>query len=122
MFAIDHCTGKNSPHTLRHTPVSWHLRTGVAASDVSDHCGVSEAIIKKYYMSAPTSRCLKPPRFGKSHLSGGNVMTALAVLAGLIGVGPFFFARSMGVLREHIYFESRNWTLAEHKTGVDVWL
>jgi integrase len=38
-----------SPHTLRHTSISWYLRAGVAISDVSDYCGVSEAIIRRHY-------------------------------------------------------------------------
>jgi integrase len=38
-----------TPHTLRHTAISWYLRAGVAISDVSDYCGVSEAIIRKHY-------------------------------------------------------------------------
>jgi integrase len=29
-----------SPHTLRHTSISWYLRAGVAISDVSDYCCV----------------------------------------------------------------------------------
>ncbi|MGJ4969688.1 hypothetical protein ACQR1N_18275 [Bradyrhizobium sp. HKCCYLRH1073] len=38
-----------SPHTLRHTSISWYLRAGVAISDVSDYCGVSETIIRRHY-------------------------------------------------------------------------
>ncbi|MGC2778462.1 MAG: site-specific integrase [Bradyrhizobium sp.] len=37
------------PHTLRHTAISWYLRSGVAVDRVSDYCGVSAAIIKKVY-------------------------------------------------------------------------
>ncbi len=38
-----------SPHTLRHTSITWYLRAGVAISDVADYCGVSEAIIRRHY-------------------------------------------------------------------------
>jgi integrase len=38
-----------SPHTLRHRSISWYLRAGVAISDVSDGCGVSETIIRRHY-------------------------------------------------------------------------
>ena len=38
-----------SPHTLRHTSITWFLRAGVAISDVADYCGVSEAIIRRHY-------------------------------------------------------------------------
>ena len=38
-----------SPHTLRHKSISWYLRAGVAISDVSDYCGVSETIIRQHY-------------------------------------------------------------------------
>jgi integrase len=37
------------PHTLRHTAISWYLRTGVPIDKVSDYCGVSIQIIKKVY-------------------------------------------------------------------------
>jgi integrase len=37
------------PHTLRHTAISWYLRSGVPIDRVSDYCGVSIAIIKKVY-------------------------------------------------------------------------
>jgi integrase len=37
------------PHTLRHTAISWYLRSGVPIDKVSDYCGVSIAIIKKVY-------------------------------------------------------------------------
>lgn len=36
-------------HTLRHTAISWYLRSGVPPHQVSDYCGVSEAIIRKVY-------------------------------------------------------------------------
>ncbi len=36
-------------HTLRHAAISWMLWKGISASDVSEYCGVSEAIIKKHY-------------------------------------------------------------------------
>ncbi|MGA2998118.1 hypothetical protein [Bradyrhizobium sp.] len=36
-------------HTLRHAAISWMLWKGIPASDVSEYCGVSEAIIKKHY-------------------------------------------------------------------------
>jgi integrase len=37
------------PHTLRHTAISWYLRSGVPPHQVSDYCGVSEQIIHKVY-------------------------------------------------------------------------
>ena len=37
------------PHTLRHTAISWYLRSGVPIDRVSDYCGVSIPIIKKVY-------------------------------------------------------------------------
>lgn len=37
------------PHTLRHTSISWYLRSGVPVDQVSDYCGVSIHIIKKHY-------------------------------------------------------------------------
>jgi integrase len=37
------------PHTLRHTSISWYLRSGVPIDQVSDYCGVSIQIIKKHY-------------------------------------------------------------------------
>jgi integrase len=37
------------PHTLRHTAISWYLRSGVPIDQVSDYCGVSIQIIKKHY-------------------------------------------------------------------------
>lgn len=40
---------KVTPHTLRHTAISWYLRTGVPIDKVSDYCGVSIQIIKKVY-------------------------------------------------------------------------
>ena len=36
-------------HTLRHTAISWYLHSGVPPHQVSDYCGVSEAIIRKVY-------------------------------------------------------------------------
>jgi integrase len=36
-------------HTLRHTSISWFLHSGVPPHQVSDYCGVSEAIIRKVY-------------------------------------------------------------------------
>lgn len=58
-----------SPHTLRHTSISWYLRAGVAISDVSDYCGVSEAIIRRHYkhhMPGGFERIFEAaPRFGK---------------------------------------------------------
>jgi integrase len=59
-----------SPHTLRHTSITWMLRAGIAASDVSDYCGVSEAIIKKHYkhhMPGTFNRVFEAmPRFGRT--------------------------------------------------------
>lgn len=37
------------PHTLRHTAISWYLRSGTPIDQVSDFCGVSVQIIKKHY-------------------------------------------------------------------------
>jgi len=37
------------PHTLRHTAISWYLRSGVPPHLVSDYCGVSEAVIRAHY-------------------------------------------------------------------------
>ena len=37
------------PHTLRHTAISWYLRSVVPIDRVSDYCGVSIPIIKKVY-------------------------------------------------------------------------
>jgi integrase len=58
-----------SPHTLRHTSISWYLRAGVAISDVSDYCGVSEAIIRRHYkhhLPGTYDRVFEAaPRFGK---------------------------------------------------------
>ena len=34
-------------HTLRHTAISWYLRSGVPPHQVSDYCGVSVQIIKR---------------------------------------------------------------------------
>jgi integrase len=36
-------------HTLRHTAISWYLRSGVPMETVSDYCGVSVNIIRKVY-------------------------------------------------------------------------
>jgi integrase len=59
-----------SPHTLRHTSISWYLRAGVAISDVSDYCGVSETIIRrhyKHYMPGTHERVFAAAsRFGKT--------------------------------------------------------
>ena len=51
------------PHTLRHTAISWYLRSGVPPHQVSDYCGVSVQIINKVY---------------KHHVPGGfdNVLAA----------------------------------------------
>ena len=37
------------PHTLRHTAISWYLRTGIPPHQVSDYGGVSEQSIRKDY-------------------------------------------------------------------------
>jgi integrase len=37
------------PHTLRHTSITWYLRSGKRPDQVSDYCGVSMHIIKKHY-------------------------------------------------------------------------
>jgi integrase len=37
------------PHTLRHTAISWYLRSDAPVEQVSDYCGVSVQIIKKVY-------------------------------------------------------------------------
>ena len=44
-----HSAEKVIPHTLRHTAISWYLRSGVPIDRVSDYCGVSIQIIKKVY-------------------------------------------------------------------------
>ena len=63
-----------SPHTLRHTSISWYLRAGVAISDVSDYCGVSETIIRRHYkhhMPGTFNRVFEAaPRFGKTGKAG----------------------------------------------------
>jgi integrase len=59
-----------SPHTLRHTSITWYLRAGVAISDVADYCGVSEAIIRRHYkhhMPGTFNRVFESlPRFGRT--------------------------------------------------------
>ena len=37
------------PHTLRHTAITWYLRSGKNPHQVSDYCGVSMQIINKHY-------------------------------------------------------------------------
>jgi integrase len=65
-----------SPHTLRHTSISWYLRAGVAISDVSDYCGVSEAIIRRHYkhhLPGTYDRIFEAaPRFGKIGKAGAR--------------------------------------------------
>jgi integrase len=48
-LATDIPQEKVIPHTLRHTAISWYLRSGVPIDQVSDYCGVSIQIIKKHY-------------------------------------------------------------------------
>ena len=48
-LATDIPQEKVIPHTLRHTAISWYLRSGVPADQVSDYCGVSIQIINKVY-------------------------------------------------------------------------
>jgi integrase len=48
-LATDIKQDKVVPHTLRHTAISWYLRSGVPPHLVSDYCGVSEAIIRAHY-------------------------------------------------------------------------
>jgi integrase len=50
-------------HTLRHTAISWYLRSGVPIETVGDYCGVSVNIIRSVY---------------KHHLPGnfGNLLAA----------------------------------------------
>jgi len=48
-LATDIKQEKVIPHTLRHTSISWYLRSGVPVDQVSDYCGVSIHIIKKHY-------------------------------------------------------------------------
>jgi integrase len=59
-----------SPHTLRHTSISWYLRAGVAISDVADYCGVSEVIIRRHYkhhMPGTFNQVFEAmPRFGRT--------------------------------------------------------
>ena len=40
---------KVTPHTLRHTAITWALQAGQSTWDVSDFFGVSEQIIRKVY-------------------------------------------------------------------------
>jgi integrase len=70
-----------TPHTLRHTAISWALQRGTKAFDVADYFGVSEEVIKRTYghhdpehhrevtarmdrrhLSAPVSRRASPLR------------------------------------------------------------
>lgn len=37
------------PHTLRHTAITWYLRSGKNPHQVSDFCGVSMQIINRHY-------------------------------------------------------------------------
>jgi integrase len=37
------------PHTLRHTAITWYLRSGKNPHQVSDYCGVSMQIINRHY-------------------------------------------------------------------------
>jgi integrase len=55
------------PHTLRHTAITWYLRSGKNPHQVSDYCGVSMQIINKHY---------------KHHMPGGfdDVMASSARL------------------------------------------
>jgi integrase len=55
------------PHTLRHTSITWYLRSGKRPEQVSDYAGVSLHIIKKHY---------------KHHMPGGfdDVMASSARL------------------------------------------
>ena len=59
-----------SPHTLRHTSITWYLRAGVAISDIADYCGVSEVIIRRHYkhhMPGTFNRVFEAmPRFGRT--------------------------------------------------------
>jgi integrase len=48
-LATDVPQDKVIPHTLRHTAISWYLRSHVPIDQVSDYCGVSIQIIKKHY-------------------------------------------------------------------------
>ena len=48
-LATDIPEQKVIPHTLRHTAISWYLRSGVPIDQVSDYCGVSIQIINKHY-------------------------------------------------------------------------
>lgn len=56
-----------TPHTLRHTSITWYLRSGKNPHQVSDYCGVSMQIINKHY---------------KHHMPGGfdEIMTSSARL------------------------------------------
>jgi integrase len=55
------------PHTLRHTAITWYLRSGKNPHQVSDYCGVSMQIINKHY---------------KHHMPGGfdDIMSSSARL------------------------------------------
>ena len=48
-LATDIPQNKVIPHTLRHTAISWYLRSGVPIDKVSDYCGVSIDIIRSVY-------------------------------------------------------------------------
>ena len=54
---------KVTPHTLRHTAISWYLHSGVPPHQVSEYCGVSEHIIRSVY---------------KHHIPGGHDNVLLA--------------------------------------------
>jgi integrase len=48
-LATDIKQEKVLPHTLRHTSISWYLRSGTPIEQVSDYCGVSVLTIRKVY-------------------------------------------------------------------------
>ena len=41
--------GKVSPHTLRHTAMSWALQSGTTIWDASDYFGVTPEVINRVY-------------------------------------------------------------------------
>jgi integrase len=68
-MATDDPRRKVSPHTLRHTAITWYLqpdrRTGrsLDIEIVSQYCGVSVATIRKHYrhvMAGTFNPCWKP--------------------------------------------------------------
>lgn len=49
------------------------------------------------------------------------MVTAAAIIAGLVGIGLYLLSRSANVLQERSTFEARIWHLAPDKSGNDIW-